>query len=94
MAAVLRSPAADAPGPRQEQLLGSAPETGGGDFERPSKVASSTREKGTPQATHSASTKVAAKDSSETQPARESQDSPAAARPASAAPTHPLYCLY
>lgn len=93
-AGVLRNLAAGAPRPRQEQLLGSAPKTGGDDFARPNTAASSTQEMETPQATHSASTTVWAKDFSETQPAKENQDSPAAATPASAAPNHPLYCLY
>lgn len=93
-AVVLQNPAADAPKPRQEQLLGSAPETGGDDSEHPNTVASSTREKETPQATHWASTKVWVKDSVGTPPAKGNQDSPAAATHASAAPNLPLYCLY
>lgn len=90
----LRSPAAGAPEPRQVQLLESAPETGGGDSERPNTAASLAQEKETPQARHLASTKVLVKDFSETQPEKGTQDSPAAATHVLAAPNHPLYCLY
>lgn len=85
--------AADVLKPPLTQLLENEPRIDDDDSERPNMTVSSTRVKEKRRAKHSASTAVSVKDYEVTRLGKASPGLLTEAKPVSASPNHPLYCL-